>query len=688
MSNRKQEDNGILSRGARLGNSLRQLLQTHGRLLLMLTGVTVAIYFLFSQVLLSTRFFSYGTPDDDRWFDAEPGTMSYDLHGVDFDGIQARLRYSDLYYPEAILTPEEIDGVEPTRQEDVSPGTIEYATQRFIVRMPEETRAYKLYFYHITYASRVYVNGELAASSGVPGESLSEMTMGREPLICYAAPKDGVLDIVVQISSFHHNEDKVYLAECWITDANYEYDLTLGAHLRDYVIIGALAGFAVLLLGLFLTSPQRTENLYFALACLMMAARRGAEGDALTKLIPAISPDMTFLLFQLSTYIIPVCLVLYFNRIFPKMVPRWSRCAFYGISGIFMAAVFLTEPVFHTGIRKYYYFFLILCMAFFTVRLLLKLRRPTREQVVSLFGTILFFVTETYDMARGAGLWDLFRFPAKMSESIMTLFVFTQLVALFMGNLRVTAEARESERRIAAEKEALEQLNRLKTEFLSNVSHELKTPLAVMSSYAQQSQKALRDLPELREVELSMKRISSEASRLALMVTQVLDVSKIDEGRLSFNMRPRSIEEIIQNTLNTYAPLFSKNGNRLEFTSGEDLPEVLCDDVQIGRVLVNLLGNAARHTQGGVISVTAQEVDGTVCVTVADTGEGIPPELMPELFERFKTGKENARGGKNTGTGLGLFICKYIVEGHGGEIRVESEPGAGTRVSFTLPLRT
>ena len=284
------------------------------------------------------------------------------------------------------------------------------------------------------------------------------------------------------------------------------------------------------------------------------------------------------------------------------------------------------------------------------------------------------------------------------SMLIIVAVIAALLIALPFASRRlalvvVNPVEREQERqrdllRIAEEEKAmLERLDRLKTEFLGNVSHELKTPLTVMSSYAQYSQKTLADMPEMAEVENRMKLITSEADRLALMVTQILDVTRIEEGRMMLDPRPATLSAIMQRTINTYYPVFAKNNNRLRLKQGVDIPSVLCDEARISQVLVNLISNAARHTRDGEIAISAEMTDGFAAVTVSDTGEGIAAERLSSLFDRFKSHVgEKAPAGRETGTGLGLYICKHIIDSHGGEITVHSVGGEGTTVRFTLPL--
>lgn len=228
------------------------------------------------------------------------------------------------------------------------------------------------------------------------------------------------------------------------------------------------------------------------------------------------------------------------------------------------------------------------------------------------------------------------------------------------------------------QQKALERADQAKTIFLANISHELKTPLTVISNYAQTSKRHLGE-----EDGQVMDLICAEADRMALMVSQLLDVTAIAEGRMRLTRRPSQIRAVVKLAMDTYYPLAVRAGNRLVFRPVYDLPAVLADEDRIRQVVLNLLSNANRHTRDGEITVTLDAVPGCVRVTVRDTGEGIPAEGMAHLFERFAP-KEN-RAGNDTGTGLGLYICKHIVESHGGAIAVQSTPGQGTAVRFTLP---
>ncbi|MEA5040331.1 MAG: HAMP domain-containing sensor histidine kinase [Clostridiaceae bacterium] len=262
-------------------------------------------------------------------------------------------------------------------------------------------------------------------------------------------------------------------------------------------------------------------------------------------------------------------------------------------------------------------------------------------------------------------------------------------IAMYMHFKLYNEQQRELEaarQKLSDENAALERVNQLKTEFLANISHELRTPLTVVSGYAQTARTELSELPEVKSIADIMTLIASESERMSLMVGQILDVTRIDENRMVFVPAPCSLAEVIQKTLSTYYPILNKNNNKLSLKLPEDLPEASADTVRVSQVLVNLIANAIRHTNKGQIIVSAAAQGDFIEISVADNGEGIAPERIPLLFERYKSrDSAKAQAGRSTGTGLGLFICKHIVEAHGGRIWIESVMGAGTTVRFTLP---
>ena len=284
-------------------------------------------------------------------------------------------------------------------------------------------------------------------------------------------------------------------------------------------------------------------------------------------------------------------------------------------------------------------------------------------------------------IAENTRLLDESAFRRAVLILALALFLIILLCLLYTRRIAgYVADPIELERlRAKQEKEALEAADRMKTTFLSDVSHELKTPLAAMSGYAQTAEIELTGGGNANAIQEMLRRISSEANRMAMMVSQILDATRIEEGRMILELAPCDLDKLVRDTVGQYFAVLNKNDNRLVLRIPLDLPPVQADSAKLCRVFVNLISNALKHTHSGVILIKAEETYDTVQVTVKDNGSGIFPEDMPHIWERYYKGKRS-----ETGTGLGLFICRSIIEAHGGTIRAESEPGKGTAFVFTL----
>jgi signal transduction histidine kinase len=288
------------------------------------------------------------------------------------------------------------------------------------------------------------------------------------------------------------------------------------------------------------------------------------------------------------------------------------------------------------------------------------------------------------------------RGPMHFTEEFVDLFgVLANQLALAVVNAQLYAEVQayshameEKVKRRTAEleqaNERLRELDRLKTEFLSTVSHELRTPLTSIRSF---SEILLRyDVADLEKRRKFVLIIHDEAERLTRMINQLLDLSKIEAGRMEFQIEPVDLGQAFAQALDVARPLFAEKRVAVDGGVEPGLPPGLADRDRLQQVLANLLSNAAKFSpQGAEVILRARRRGAFALVTVADQGPGIPRERLHEVFGRYiqirDPGKDHPLG-----TGLGLTISREIVERLGGQIWVEGEPGRGTTFCFTLPL--
>ena len=229
--------------------------------------------------------------------------------------------------------------------------------------------------------------------------------------------------------------------------------------------------------------------------------------------------------------------------------------------------------------------------------------------------------------------------------------------------------------------EAVEELERLRAEFLATVSHELRAPLTSIKGSAATVLGSAVDL-DPAVVRQFFRIIEDQADHMQDLVTDLLDVARIETGTLPVSPEPAEAAVLVDRARNAFISAGGRNNLTIDIRPG--LPLVMADRGRIVQVLGNLLSNAARHSsESSFIRVSAEQEDVHVAISVADEGRGIPAENLPHLFRKFSQIQSKEQGG---GTGLGLAICKGIVEAHGGRIWAESDgPGLGARFTFTLP---
>ncbi len=228
------------------------------------------------------------------------------------------------------------------------------------------------------------------------------------------------------------------------------------------------------------------------------------------------------------------------------------------------------------------------------------------------------------------------------------------------------------------------ELDRLKSDFLSTVSHEFRTPLTSIRSF---SEILLRyDVDDAEKRKKFVGIIHNEAERLTRMINDLLDLSKIEAGRLELFPEPLELKPVFARAIGTTQPLFAEKGINVVSTVEPSLPPVYADADHLHQVLTNLLSNSVNFSpEGGTVRLSGMNKEGFALISVADEGPGIPPDKLEQIFERFHQVRDPQKS-HPLGTGLGLTISREIVDNMGGNIWVESELGGGAVFFFTLPL--
>ena len=258
----------------------------------------------------------------------------------------------------------------------------------------------------------------------------------------------------------------------------------------------------------------------------------------------------------------------------------------------------------------------------------------------------------------------------------VTIFMgaFAVLLAIILGGSVLTWRLMRREAEMA----------QLKADFVANVSHDLKTPLSVIRMFGETLEMG-RITGEAERQEY-FRVITREAERLARLIDNVLDFSRIESGRRRYDRVPAPVEPLVRDTLDAFAYPLAQQGFKVEVRVAADVPDVAMDADALGQALANLIDNAIKYSGHDRALIVEARVDGgELALVVADRGIGIPAAEQTRIFEKFyRVGRSDTQGRR--GSGVGLALVRHVAEAHGGRVTVESAPGEGSRFTLWLPL--
>lgn len=272
-------------------------------------------------------------------------------------------------------------------------------------------------------------------------------------------------------------------------------------------------------------------------------------------------------------------------------------------------------------------------------------------------------------------------------------------VGVALRNAKLFEEVKQAKLEAEAATKAAEKANEAKSAFLSTVSHELRTPLTSVLGFTKIIRKRLEEKifpaidktdakneKTIHQISENLNVVIAEGERLTHLINDVLDLAKIEAGKMEWNMEKVSMEEVAERAMAATTSLFDQKALVLEKNIENDLPEISGDRDKLIQVIINLISNAVKFTDKGVVKCSIYKQKDELVVDITDTGIGIAPEDHAAVFEQFKQVGGDTLTDKPKGTGLGLPICKEIVEHHGGRIWLQSEVGKGSTFSFALPI--
>jgi signal transduction histidine kinase len=604
-----------------------------------------------------------------------------DLSGADFSDTLFPLDGQWEFYHGRLYAPEDFAGGAPAGKTILSvPGSWDaqghpltgFATYR--LRILTDEPQLLLHVPEIMDQSVVWIDGVRVFEAGAVSESAKgAVTSVRNAFVPFAV-RGGETEIVIQASNYEWASSGLLYSPVVGRPGPLLGD-AMARRIFLSVFLGMAVAMCVYHLVLFLYRRSERVYLLFAAVCLCVAARFSLESNGLAQLLlpSGLNGPLTSVFMSLLP-LHAALLALFTHAVFRLPIKGAIRRAVYGLAMLVPIALPFLAPFSVTGV-SYAYLCLIplLWSAISAARSAQLKQSPYHLLYVTAMGIFVVWGPLTKSF-----LGDALFMPGVASNLFLILIQCVILSADY-------AEAREKERELTAQNAMLGQAARIRADMLGVLSHEVRTPLTVMSAYAQYVVEYLRKQKGGidPQTEQDLAAISEEAKRLSELAANTLRLSRPGASEPAGETAPPEtaefdIGEAARLIASLFRPVLEKQGRALTLSLPDDLPKVRGNPDDLSRLLWNLLDNASAHAGHGDIEVRGVAGESEVRIIVRDDGTGIPPELLPRIFERGVSGKDG-------GAGMGLAFCKEIALRHGGDVTVESEWGRGTAVCFTMP---
>jgi len=461
--------------------------------------------------------------------------------------------------------------------------------------------------------------------------------------------------------------------------------------LRYAIFLGIFLSLTMMFVLLFLIVRQNLVSLLFAILCLLWFLNLGKELEGFRW--PLMSWFTFITRFRMEHTTTPIAVgftIAIINRLFPGVISKIGRYVVCTVAAVLVLVYLVIDESLMQATVYINFWAILLVAAYLIISFAISLRKVNFEQKILLGGLSGYLFAAIISPVLFIFRGQLFDVGVDLTGIALLAFAFCTAISIFIITMREVEDAKEGERRLTDENAALDSLNRMKAQYLASMSHEIKTPLTVISGDIQRIARLVGDMTaENKDIKIderigrSLDRSLEEVMRITRLTESTLRMAAMQEDKEKMKLIDTAL--LLSNNIEAYRGIIEKQGNVLKIKAEQNLPRIFGNADQIIGAMTNLLTNANRHTKRGEIyvdvKVKAQENEKDeqqIVVTVSDTGTGISPEIMPVVFERGVTGFAK-------GTGLGLSITKQIIVTHGGEIWIESELGRGTVVTFTIP---
>jgi len=618
--------------------------------------------------------------------DAVEGVL--DLRGWDFKSASSiKLNGEWTFYPGALLSRQDvINSAEPVRYVQV-PGdwrealpegshySIGYGTYRLRILVDEQlVQPLAFWIQSILTSSVVEVNGHTEVEVGKPAEQADAYVPKEKSYIVSYTP-DGAkeIDLIVRAANFENPfrggiTDSIRFGSQDTID--YERWYSIGFQLVTFVVLLLHGVYACIL---YLFNPrQRTFLIFFLLLVAAGFTIVTVHDDLLQLWLPL---NYTWAVkIRVLSYVWVTFLMLLLTRSFSgdRSGMRFFRiyASALGLYSGFILIAPATVVLYSSGFRISTFFYLF-SMVWVTL-LIGKMVATNRNDAVFLLFAAAGILSNV--------IWGILSFNGEISGVYYPFDIIAAIVGFSAYWFKRYFRNAEEKSKL---NERLQQEHELKDRFLANTSHELRTPLHGMISIAQ-SLAARGERPTDSKRDEDMELLVTIGRRMSHLLDDLLDAVRLREKRIVLQTEPVSLSSVVTGVFGMLKFLTEGKPVRLEMNVPESLPDVAADEKRLVQILLNLLHNALKYTEKGTVTVSAEIRGKLAAIEVADSGAGMDEETRERIFLPYEQGPHGI--GDDGGIGLGLTIAKELVELHGGELTVRSEPGRGSSFLFTLPL--
>jgi signal transduction histidine kinase len=526
-------------------------------------------------------------------------------------------------------------------------------------------------------AYKIMVNNAVVAENGIVGTDAQSYSPEFKPQIAVFKTDAAEFEVIVQVANFTYARGglcySIYLGTAPQIAAWHEKNRQI-----DVFLLGAIS-ITILYHAAFYLLRRRYNNLaelYFILIMLIFAGIIAFEDECIIlSILPTLSFDWIIFFEYATRYWGAAAFALFMHELYPAECSRRVRNLLVAIAAFCTLVSLVTSVGFYTKFAILLELLLGAVALYYTYVAWLAVTRK-RTGAVLLFGTIVFAI--------GAFIFDTTYLWNIHNKKHIAVFPLISFILIFVQSFILSQRFSASFAKIEALSKKLLSLDKIKDAFLANTSHELRTPLHGMISVTQSVLEDAADtLPQKCQENLSL--VVSSGQRLANLINDILDYEKLKQGDISLHKEAIDIRQVIPATLEVSKYLVFSKPITLTSNLHGDLPLIEADENRLIQIIYNLLGNAIKFTEQGTITISAVQNKNMVEISVIDTGIGIPPDKIPDIFKSFEQ-LETISGGQYSGTGLGLSITKYLAEIHGGSIWATSELGQGSTLTFSMPV--